>query len=152
MTGVRTHGGHYVLMRALFAVATVLVALRLNFVLFRALPGSPASDLSRVPNASVALKNALTKQFGLDKPMLEQYGIYVAQLAHGDLGTSYADQQPVTHELGVALGNTIPMVALGTFFAIGLGVVTGVVAAWRRERPLGRLATTTGIAFFSFPP
>lgn len=145
-------GLHYVLKRVLFAVGTVVVALTLNFILFRALPGSPANDLSRVPNASVALKDALTKQFGLDKPLWQQYTTYVSQLVHGNLGTSYADQQPVAHELGVALGNTIPMVALGTFVAIGLGIITGVLAAWRRNRLLGRVATTTGIAFFSFPP
>ena len=151
-TGASGRSVHYVLKRVLFAVATVFVALTLNFVLFRALPGSPANDLSHVPNASVALKEALTKQFGLDKPVWQQYAAYLGQLAHGDLGRSYADQQPVAHELGVALGNTIPMVALGTLLAIGLGLVTGVVAAWRRGRPLGRVATTSGIAFFSFPP
>jgi len=146
------HGRRYVLKRVLFALATIFIALTLNFVLFRALPGSPANDLSRVPNASVALRDALTKQFGLDKPVWQQYTDYVAQLARGDLGKSYADQQPVARELGVALGNTIPMVALGTFVAIGLGLFTGVLAAWRRDRPLGRIAATTGIAFFSFPP
>ena len=54
------HRADYVIKRIGFAVMTILVAITLNFLLFRALPGSAIADLTRVPNATPALREALT--------------------------------------------------------------------------------------------
>jgi ABC-type dipeptide/oligopeptide/nickel transport system permease component len=145
------HGADYVIKRALFAVATVFVAITLNFVLFRALPGDAVSNLAHVPHATPQLKEALTREFGLDKPKWEQYLIYLKELSHFNLGISYANQQPVTTNLLGKLGNTIPMVALGTFVAIVVGLATGVLSAWRRSTKLDQASTNVAIAFYSFP-
>lgn len=144
-------GPTYVLKRVAMALVTVFVAITLNFVLFRAAPGDAISNLSRVPHASPALKLALRHEFGLDKSKWEQYWLYLGQLAHGNLGISFADQQPVSHDLAVALGNTVPMVLLGTVIAIVLGVVTGTLAAWRRGGITDQVNTNVAIAFYSFP-
>ena len=144
-------GWVYIAKRLAIAAGTVFVAITLNFILFRAAPGDAVSNLSRVPHASPALKHALEHQFGLDKSKWEQYWLYLGQLAHGNLGVSFADQQPVSHDLAVALGNTIPMVLLGTAIAIGLGVLTGTLAAWRRGGVTDHLNTNVAIAFYSFP-
>ena len=145
------HGADYVIKRALFAVATVFVAITLNFVLFRALPGDAVSNLAHVPHATPQLKEALTREFGLDKPKWEQYVIYLRELTHLNLGVSYANHQPVTTNLLGKLGNTIPMVALGTFVAIVVGLATGVLSAWRRSTKLDQASTNVAIAFYSFP-
>ena len=50
-----------------------------------------------------------------------------------------------------ALANTIPMVALGTMIAIAIGIVTGVLSAWRRGTTLDQVSTNLAIAFYSFP-
>ena len=63
----------------------------INFMLFRLAPGSAVTDLSRVPHATPELRAALTKQFGLDKSKCQQYVIYLKQLAHGNLGVSFAN-------------------------------------------------------------
>jgi ABC-type dipeptide/oligopeptide/nickel transport system permease component len=144
-------GADYVIKRALFALATVFVAITLNFVLFRALPGSAINDLSRVPHATAALRRALSREFGLDKSKWEQYLIYLRQLAHGNLGISFANQQPVSSNLRTALWNTIPMVTLGTVFAILFGILTGVLAAWRRGTAVDHGSTLTAIWFYSVP-
>jgi ABC-type dipeptide/oligopeptide/nickel transport system permease component len=144
-------GADYAIKRTAFAVVTVFVAVTVNFALFRLAPGSAVSNLSRVPHATPQLRLALTKQFGLDKSKGEQYVLYLKQLLHGNLGISYANQQPVSANLRTAIGNTLPMVLLGTILAIVVGTLTGVIAAWRRGTALESVTVTTALGFYSMP-
>ena len=144
-------GADYVIKRTVFAIVTVFVAVTINFVLFRLAPGTAVSNLSRVPHATQELRDALKHQFGLDKSRGAQYVIYLEQLAHGNLGVSFENEQPVSHNLWVALKNTLPMVALGTIFAIVFGTLTGVIAAWRRGTPVEGTTVTTALGFYSMP-
>jgi ABC-type dipeptide/oligopeptide/nickel transport system permease component len=144
-------GADYVVKRALFALGTILVAITLNFVLFRALPGDAVSNLARVPHATPQLKEALTREFGLDKPKWEQYLIYLRELTHLNLGRSFVNQQPVWTNLRQKLANTIPMVTLGTLVAIVLGVGSGVLSSWRRGTVADQVSTNLAIAFYAFP-
>ena len=130
---------------------TIYVAITINFFLFRVLPGNAVTDLSRVPHASPALRHALLTEFGLDKPKWEQYLIYLKNLAHGNMGISFANQQPVSQLLLADLKNTIPMVTVGTVAAIMIGVFTGVLSAWRRGSAPDHLSTNTAIFFYAFP-
>ncbi len=145
------HRADYVIKRAVFALVTIFVAITLNFFLFRVLPGSAVTDLARVPKASPQLRHALTVEFGLDKPKWEQYLIYLRELAHGNMGISFANQQPVSHLLLAALKNTIPMVTVGTVAAIVVGVFTGVLSAWRRGSPPDHISTNAAIFAYAFP-
>jgi len=144
-------GADYVIKRVAFAIVTVFVAVTINFALFRLAPGSAVSDLSRVPHATPELRHALERQFGLDRSRGAQYVLYLKQLAHGNLGVSFANEQPVSKNLRTAVGNTIPMVLLGTVFAIIVGTLTGVVAAWRRGTPVEGATVTTALGFYSMP-
>jgi len=144
-------GTDYVLKRVGFAIVTVFVAVTINFVLFRLAPGTAVTNLSRVPHATQQLRHALEVQFGLDKSKWQQYVIYLKQLAHGNLGISYANEQPVSTNLRIALINTLPMVTLGTAFAIVFGIVTGVIAAWRRGTKTEGLSVSTALAFYAMP-
>src|ERR671936_2890473 len=141
----------YIIKRTLFAIATVFVAVTLNFFLFRVLPGDAVSNLAKVPHATPALRHALEVEFGLNKPKFEQYLIYLKELAHGNLGVSFANQEPVWSNLKTALANTIPMVTLGTVMAMLIGVLTGIISAWRRGTVLDQVSTNAAIAFYSFP-
>ena len=144
-------GADYIIKRGFFALVTIFVAITINFFLFRVLPGNAVTDLSRVPHASPALRHALLTEFGLDKPKWEQYLIYLKNLAHGNMGISFANQQPVSHLLLADLKNTIPMVTVGTVAAIVIGVFTGVLSAWRRGSAPDHLSTNTAIFFYAFP-
>jgi len=144
-------GTDYVLKRVAFAIVTVFVAVTINFVLFRLAPGTAVTNLSRVPHATQQLRHALEVQFGLDKSKWQQYVIYLKQLAHGNLGISYANEQPVSTNLRIALINTLPMVTLGTVFSIIFGTLTGVIAAWRRGTKTEGATVTTALAFYSMP-
>jgi ABC-type dipeptide/oligopeptide/nickel transport system permease component len=144
-------GADYVVKRTVFALMTVFVAVTLNFVLFRAAPGDATSSLRSCRNCTPEFREALHRELGLDKPKLEQYGIYLKDLAHGDLGLSFVTRQPVWNELEKPILNTLPMVGLGYLIAMVLGVVVGVVAAWRRGTFLDWGGVSTSLFFYSMP-
>jgi peptide/nickel transport system permease protein len=144
-------GADYVIKRVAFAVLTVFIAVTINFVLFRLAPGSAVTNLARVPHATPETRLALKRQFGLDKSKFQQYLIYLQQLAHGNLGISFANSQPVSKNLRTALINTVPMVFLGTLFAIVFGTLTGIIAAWRRGTKAEGASITTALTFYSMP-
>src|SRR3979490_2047607 len=144
-------GADYIVKRTAFALVPIFVAVSLNFALFRLAPGSAVSNLSRVPHATQELRQALKREFGLDKSRGKQYLIYLQQLTHGNLGVSFENEQPVSNNLKTAILNPLPMVALGTLFAILVGTLTGVIAAWRRGTPVEAATVTTALGFYSMP-
>jgi ABC-type dipeptide/oligopeptide/nickel transport system permease component len=146
------HGAEYVIKRLAFALMTVFVAITLNFVLFRALPGSAVEDKVRAPFASPELRAALTHEFGLDRPVLTQYVIYLKELVlHANLGVSFSNSQPVASQLAGKLKNTLPMVLVGTVIAIVIGVMTGFLAAWRRGGFIDQTSTSVAIVMYALP-
>src|SRR5438093_2594676 len=141
----------YVVKRLFFAVATVFVAITLNFVLFRAISGDAVSAL-RCRQCTQQFKEYQRKQLGLDKTKWQQYTIYLDRLAHGDLGSSLRTERPVLGELWDPIKNTVLMVTLGTVLSIVLGIVTGVAAAWRRGTWFDKSALWGSLSFYSMPP
>jgi ABC-type dipeptide/oligopeptide/nickel transport system permease component len=140
----------YVIKRVAFAIVTVFVAITLNFVLFRAVPGD-AVDALRCRQCNAQFKEAQRKELGLDKSKWEQYKLYLSDLAHGDLGNSLRSEKPVTTLLWDPLKNTIPMIALGTIFSILFGTLTGVISAWRRDTIVDKGGLWTSLGFYSMP-
>jgi ABC-type dipeptide/oligopeptide/nickel transport system permease component len=143
-------GTDYVVKRTVFAVMTIFVAITLNFVIFRAAPGDAVTAL-RCRNCTPAVRQALRAELGLDKSKIQQYGIYLNGLAHGDLGRSFVSRQPVWDELKGPIKNTLPMIALGVLFSIVFGTIVGVIAAWRRGTAADSLGLGTGLVFYSMP-
>jgi peptide/nickel transport system permease protein len=144
-------GANYVLRRTAFALVTIFLAITLNFVIFRAAPGDASSSLRNCRNCPAVVKEQLRKELGLDKSKLEQYGIYLRDLAQGDLGDSFVSREPVANELGGALKNTLPMLLLATIFAVGFGTIAGVIAAWRRGTALEWANVSVSLFFYAMP-
>jgi peptide/nickel transport system permease protein len=144
-------GADYVVKRTVFAITTVFFALTLNFVLFRAAPGDATSSLRGCRQCTPEFRDALHAELGLDKSKLEQYWIYLQELAHGDLGLSFVSRQPVWDELRDPILNTLPMVALGYIFAIVFGILVGVIAAWRRGTFADWGGLLSALVFYSLP-
>lgn len=141
----------YVAKRVLFAAITIFVALSVNFWLFRGLQGDAVSGL-RCRTCSAEFKKQQERELGLDKPLTTQYVLYVKALAHGDLGNSLRSPYPkVRATLWEPIKRTVPMILLGTIFSIVIGVVTGVVAAWRRGTFVDRASTGAALAAYAMP-
>ena len=143
-------GADYFLKRTLFALVTVFVAITLNFIIFRAVPGDAVTGL-RCQFCTIEFKDQLRAELGLDQSKWEQYWLYLQSLAQGDMGRSFVSREPVVDELIDPLLNTLPMIALGTVFAIVFGIITGVIAAWRRDTFLDWGGLSFGLLFYSLP-
>lgn len=122
---------------------TLWIAVTVVFVLFRLVPGDPASVLAG-PLATEEAKAALTRDLGLDRSLISQYGTYLADLVRGDLGTSYAQRRSVLDLILPAFLNTFILVILTFLLAYGIGALLGVYLAWYRGTK--REATATFLA------
>jgi ABC-type dipeptide/oligopeptide/nickel transport system permease component len=141
----------YIARRLVAALVTIFVAVTLNFMLFRLVPGDFSTNRSQIPNAPPALRASIKHEFGLDRPKWEQYFLYIKQLARGNLGVSFENRRPVTSNLWRATRNTVPMVAVGLFFATFFGIMAGVIAAWRRRTAVDQGLLTAGLACYAMP-
>jgi peptide/nickel transport system permease protein len=140
----------YVVKRIGFALVTIFVAITLNFIIFRAAPGDATTAL-RCLSCTDEVRAQVRKELGLDQSTFQQYILYLKHLAHGDFGRSFQNRQPVLPQLWQPLANTLPMLLLGTFFSMALGIATGVFAAWRRGTWSEKAAVWGGLAFFALP-
>lgn len=118
-------------------VAVVFFLLTLNFLLPRVLPGRPIAALSDPRSATYvgddARRAAVERYYGLDRPLLTQYGSYLAGLSRGDLGTSIRFNAPVTRLLAQRLPWTLLLVTAALVLATAVGVLAGVHSGWRRD-------------------
>jgi peptide/nickel transport system permease protein len=109
----------------LWAVATIL------FLMFRLMPGNPlAAYISEALSAEQ--QNLIMQQFGLDRPLWEQYVIYFGNLVRGELGTSFHRREPVLSIVLSVLPNTIILTFCGLFIAYAFGILAGAYLAWHR--------------------
>ena len=142
----------FVLRRALLAVPALFGLVLLTFILIHVVPGDPAVVLAG-DQASPAQIAALRAQYGFDRPIFEQFGIYVWQLVHGSLGISYMTQRPISQEILERIPATFELTLTSLAFATVAGIPLGVMAAQYHNRwvdHLLRLFTVGGLAIASF--
>ena len=138
--------------RLLSALPNLAGVVVITFLLTRALPGDPAAYFAGAAATQEAIAQVRT-QLGLDKPLLEQFFLYVAGLAHGDLGLSLTTGQPVAQELLARLPASLEMVFLALLLACAIALPLGVLAATRPGSwidQLCRLVTTAGVSLPTF--
>src|SRR5947208_15771285 len=92
------------------AVASLLAVAFTGFFIFRVLPGDPVRTITRGRPVDPAQLAALRHSFGLDRPLVVQFGDYLLRLAHGDLGVSYQYRTPVLHLIAGHLAATVYLV------------------------------------------
>lgn len=143
----------YVGKRTLHGVVTIFLAVTLNFILFRIMPGDPTRAVSGDPRVDTATRLALIAKFGLDRPLFEQYFIYLYNLLKGELGISFVQiGRPVIDIiLGRKMVNTIILMGSSMFIAFILGIVVGVFAAWRRGTRIDIYFIVLSLATYSMP-
>ena len=110
------------------ALVTVLI-----FLIIKVIPGDPASAILG-ERASEEAVQALRHQWGLDRPLWEQYGIYMSRLLHGDLGTSFRYKAAVTELLPRRAGVTAFLVVYSTLLALVMAIPLAIIAALNRDR------------------
>jgi peptide/nickel transport system permease protein len=144
--------GRYVIIR-LYSMAVTLVGLSvLVFLMLRLVPGTVVEQMIGADAiASPAMVAELKRFFGLDQPWWQQYGRWVAALAHGDLGTSWRTGKPVVALILERLPVTIELTALAVGFAMLLGVPAGILSATRRDQAIDNITRVGTLLGLSVP-
>jgi peptide/nickel transport system permease protein len=144
--------GRYVVVR-LYSMAVTLVGLSvLVFLMLRLVPGTVVEQLIGADAvASPAMVAELKRFFGLDQPWWQQYGRWVAALAHGDLGTSWRTGKPVVALILERLPVTIELTSLAVGFAMLLGIPAGILSATRRDQTIDNVTRVGTLLGLSIP-
>ena len=140
----------YLVRRLLLTIPVILGVATLVFALIHLVPGDPAQAMlgEAAPQAEV-LK--LRHTLGLDQPLLTQYRTYLTGLLHGDLGTSFRYNAPVTTQIREKFPNTATLAVAAMLFAIVFAIPLGILAAVFRGTIIDHLAMTIALAGISMP-
>jgi peptide/nickel transport system permease protein len=140
------------LSRVLQGLALVLAVVVLNFVLVHAAPGDPVETIAGASGGmSPALMAQLRTQYGLDKPLPVQLGVYLGKVLHGDLGYSYFFNLPVTQLISQRVPATLLLVLSSVVLAFMLGTVLGVLSSRKPNGALSQFITVLGMVGFAAP-
>lgn len=136
--------------RALAGVGVVAGVVVLTFLLLHAAPGDPVEQLLG-PTATAEQRAAQRRALGLDRPLVQQLGGWVARAARGDWGTSIATGQPVRAMLAEAWGPTVRLVGLSLVLSYLGGMLVGVIQAARSRSRLDTLLSVVTVTLFAMP-
>jgi peptide/nickel transport system permease protein len=140
----------YVLRRILYAAPIAVGVTVIVFSLVHIAPGDPISAI--LPDgASAEMVAEVRRQYGFDRPLPEQYVLWLLQALRGELGTSIANGRLVADELRMAVGNTMILAASAGLVACALGCLLGAVAGLARDRLADHVASVFTIAGVSLP-
>jgi len=140
----------YLLRRVAGAALVVFGATSMVFLILYWLPGDPAT-LVAGEGATAETIARIRAHLGTGRPLWDQYMSYLDNLAHGDLGTSFATGEPVLHRLWAQAMPTLDLTLLACVVAIVVGVVMGVVSAVHRGRWLDHAIQAALLLFTSMP-
>lgn len=139
-----------ILRRALQALVVMLAIALVIFVMLRIVPGNPIATMMGEHADRVTIER-MTAELGLDQPLYKQFLRYITGALRGDFGTSYSLGKPVSQLMGAAFGNTLVLAVAAALFAWALGIVSGVIAAVKRNGLLDRLFMGLSLLGVSVP-
>ena len=123
----------------------------LAFFLIRLVPGDPIETLAGERGIDAARHAKLLHEYGLDQPLLTQYGIYIGKVLHGDLGKSIITQTPVAQEFLSLFPATVELALCAMVFALLIGIPAGVLAAVKRNSWLDHGLMGVSLTGYSMP-
>ena len=140
----------YVIRRLLALIPTLIGVLFAAFLMLHLIPGDPAR-VAAGPDASDEDIALIRERYGLDKPLWEQFALYLGRVVQGDLGESFRSRRPVVQEIARRLPATVELAAGGMLLAVLLGVPLGVAASLRPNTLLDNLITGASVLGISMP-
>ena len=139
----------YILRRVLISLATLMVIILVLFLLMDLMPGTPFND-EKLTDAQLAL---LYEKYGLDKPLIVRFFLYMKNMLTGDLGISYAINKDfaVSDMIKGRLGISIAVGAMAMIFGTILGLILGVLAALNHNTWIDNLCSILSVIGVSVP-
>ena len=140
----------YILIRLAGIIAVLWFIGTITFFLMHAVPGGPWDEEKQALPPEV--KQNILRQYGLDRPLLEQYVVYWTNLLHGDLGVPYqAPTETVVSLIGRSWPASIQLGLMSLVLAFAVGVPLGVVAALKQNSWIDQLATAIATLGYVIP-
>src|SRR3954454_11153526 len=142
----------FILRRALLAIPSLFGLLVLTFFMIRVVPADPAAALAG-ENATPAQVAEIRRQYGLDRPLYEQFVVYLGQVARFEFGESAYSRRPVALDIKQRLPATLELTITALLLATILGIPLGTIAAVHHNRwpdPLLRVLSVAGVAVAAF--
>lgn len=141
----------YIFRRLLVLIPTILGVTLLTFSLIRLIPGDPVEVMMGERTLDPELHAAALTRLGLDQPLYVQYGRYLGQLLHGDLGVSLKSQTSVWTEFKALFPATLELATMALLIALVLGMIAGVLAAVKRGTWMDHTVMTAALTGYSMP-
>lgn len=141
----------YLVTKLFQAAITIFIVIVINFFLFRIMPGDPIRVLIRNPKISADALERVREQFGLNESRLVQFWIYLRDLFAGDFGSSFNFRQPVLDVIMERVPATVLLVGTATILSIIIGVMLGVILAWKRGTRLDIFGLSISLILYSMP-
>lgn len=138
----------YVINRVILAIVTILVIISVTFFAMNAVPGGPF-DAEKAPSPEV--KQQLMQRYNLDKPLYEQYVIYLGNLCCGDFGVSIKTGRNITDTILNGFSVSAVLGGLAIVFALFFGIILGCLAAIYKNKLIDRIVMLISTFFVSVP-
>jgi peptide/nickel transport system permease protein len=146
-TGLRS----YIITRLILTVPMVFILVSVIFFVMRIVPGDPVTS-QLGPRGGPELRERMTRELGLDQPLLVQYTNYLGDILQLDLGNSLVfGRRPIVDELSERLPATLELVVPAMLFATAFGVLAGAYAAKNRKKPVDYGLRLFSITAYSIP-
>lgn len=141
----------FILKRLGLVIPTFIGITLLTFSLIRMIPGDPIEVMAGERGVSPERHAQLMAELGLDKPLFEQYFVYISNVLQGDLGTSLITKEPVMKEFMTLFPATMELALCAALFAIAVGLPAGVLAAVRRGTFVDHSVMAVSLTGYSMP-
>jgi len=153
--GVRRHfPGTFIIRRIAVGILLMIGITFISFSVTQLVPGDPAAlNLGQSAMSDPTIVATWRAKYGLDKPVPQQYIIYINHLMHGDLGVSQQSRRPVSQDLAEYFPATLELATIAIIFSVIFGLLFGIIAAMTRNRwpdQIIRLVTLTGVSVPTF--
>jgi peptide/nickel transport system permease protein len=140
----------YIIRRLLSLIPTLFGVSIIVFLFLRMIPGDPALALAG-EHATEANVERIREEFGLNKPLHEQYLTYMGKVLRGDLGRSILSRRPIMDEIRVRFPATLELSICALIVALVIGLPAGVISATKRNSPIDNIAMVGSLLGISMP-
>ena len=141
----------FILTKLALVIPTFFGVTLLTFAMVRLIPGDPIQLLAGERGLKPERHAELMRQYGFDRPLLEQYIFYIGDVLQGDLGKSIVTKRPILSEFAVLFPATIELSLCAMLFAIVIGLPVGILAAVNRGRFLDHSVMAVSLTGYSMP-
>lgn len=143
----------YVVRRMAYMVILIFLAASFNFIIFNMMPGTTLQKYVAKVGSKMTEEqlNKLRAVFGFDKPLHERYLMYIKNMLTWNFGDSFESRISVKKEIMLALPNTLLLMGVAETIAMIVGILLGVVAAYKRGSVLDTTLVTASLATYSIP-